>query len=257
MGIPIKKFGFANQEGGAHTSRTMMLREMTTLLRESVHDFTLEDYKSLIVEQNILDKPTRSSSIKTLKFLTQLYGLSVDLTLFRVFRTLSDENPESIPQLAFTLAYCRDAYLYDSAGFVLSLPRGAEIISDHTRGYIEETYPGRFSLPTIKSLAGSLNSSWTYAGHFEGGMRKVKTNPKPTPHSACFTMVAGYLTGLRGELLLKSQYGKLVSATEYELATALRKAASRDLCDFKHSAGVTKVEFPQLLTPEEIELSHV
>src|SRR5436190_23677712 len=78
--------GFKFGDKGAHTSRTMMLDELTALLAVSPAKATREDYTRALVEENCLGKQTLSTRKLSLQRLTELYALEPAVALFRLLR---------------------------------------------------------------------------------------------------------------------------------------------------------------------------
>jgi hypothetical protein len=50
------QYGFVNETGGAHSSRTMMLADLRLLLAACPLSTSLEEYRSAIVDDNVLLK---------------------------------------------------------------------------------------------------------------------------------------------------------------------------------------------------------
>jgi hypothetical protein len=75
LGTLRAKFGFKTGVGGAHTARTMMLADLTTLLGAALVEPKREDFNRLIVEGNVLGKRTTSNRRLTARHLADLYGL--------------------------------------------------------------------------------------------------------------------------------------------------------------------------------------
>src|SRR5690242_5965041 len=65
----LESFGFKLTEGGAHISRTMMLKEITRLLAFARATDRIEDYSQAIIEKNVLGKATESTRQKTFRHL--------------------------------------------------------------------------------------------------------------------------------------------------------------------------------------------
>lgn len=89
-----QKFGFKFGQSGAHSSRTMMLLELTQLFAGQPVNATLEQYWYDIEQANVLHKPTSRSRALTWRHLVSLYGMDIQMPLFRIFRQLreSDES---------------------------------------------------------------------------------------------------------------------------------------------------------------------
>lgn len=80
--------GFRLGQRGTHTSRTMMLPELTTVLAAVPATGSRQNYVDAVVESNCLRKPTTSTRRLTLQRLSELYGIDPDVPIFRVLRRL-------------------------------------------------------------------------------------------------------------------------------------------------------------------------
>ena len=54
-----ERLGFRDGDKGTHSSRTLMFRELDVLLANANERMSTPDYRRLVVEDNILGKPTR------------------------------------------------------------------------------------------------------------------------------------------------------------------------------------------------------
>jgi hypothetical protein len=82
---------------GTHTSRTMMLAELSDLLAVVPRDERRPAYAEAIIQENVLGKQTVSNRRLTNQRLGELYGLDPSLPIFRVFLRLWDVEPEARP----------------------------------------------------------------------------------------------------------------------------------------------------------------
>src|SRR5437016_1525535 len=82
----LEAFGFKLTEGGAHISRTIMLKEITRLLASSPTGASIEDYSRAVIEGNVLGKATETTRQKTFRHLRELYALSSEVPIFSVYR---------------------------------------------------------------------------------------------------------------------------------------------------------------------------
>src|SRR5690606_27218112 len=73
---------------GTHTSRTIMLAELTELLATVPDSSTRKDYAKAIIDENALGKNTASTRRLTNQRLGELYGLDPKIPLCRVLRRL-------------------------------------------------------------------------------------------------------------------------------------------------------------------------
>jgi hypothetical protein len=236
-------------------SRTLMHDEMASLLAQTAPGDDYDTLAEAVIEKNALGKPTLSSRRKSLSHLRELYGLNPKLALFRVFRRLSTLDPLALPVLALICVYCRDPQLRASFALIRTLKVGEQLSRERMEANLESSFPGRFSPALKKSLAQNVNACWTAAGHLEGRTKKIRTLPQPRPVSAAYAMLAGYLSGLRGQRLLYSEYGELVCAEPALIPSQLSLASSRGLLGFKHAGGIVELDFSPLLTPQERALA--
>ena len=86
--VTLEKFGYKFGQSGAHSARSIMLVELRTLFVATPTDALQDQYKTDICDYNLLDKPTVKSRTLTYRHLIDLYGMSPDVPLFRVFRRL-------------------------------------------------------------------------------------------------------------------------------------------------------------------------
>lgn len=248
--------GFSKIILGAHSARSMMFLEMRALIGGLPPGATKDDFPKAIIGENILEKSTLSGRKKSLRHLTELYGLDPSTALFRVFWMLGHADRDSLPQLCLICAYVRDPILRHSFELIRTLHLGELIERAAMEQYLENGFPGRFSRVTKASIARNVNASWTFGGHLAGRVKKTRHLPEPRPNSAAFAMFAGYLTGLRGERLLDSPYAALVASNRSQLQAALALASARGLLSLKQAAGIVEFDFSNLLTPAEQEYLH-
>ena len=106
--MQVDSLGFSKAGVGGHSARSMMLREMSTLVSAMPLSLSTDDFTKAIVEENVLEKPTLSSRKKSLRHLMELYSLDPSKALFRVFWELGHADLDSLPQLCLVCAYARD-----------------------------------------------------------------------------------------------------------------------------------------------------
>ncbi len=247
-------FGFSKTKVGGHTSRSMMLVEMSSLVRAMPVNITKEDIKKAVIEENILNKPTLVSRKKTFRHLTEIYGLDVSKPVFRVFWALAHSDFESLPALCLICAYARDPQLRFSFELIRKLKLGQVLSRTEMEQYLELGFPDRFSPAMKKSMAQNVNTTWTFGGHLMGRAKKVRQIPNPRPVSALYAMLVGYFSGLRGEHLLDSAYASLVAPSRSILQSSLSLAAAKGLFRLKQAGGIVEFDFSNLLTTKEMEL---
>jgi len=237
-------------------SRSMMLPELRVLFAEVPADAHRADYRVAIVDDNVLGKPTFSSRRKAEKHLYELYGLAPSLALFRVLRRFNGDDPDSLPLLALTCAFCRDAQLRASFPLIEDLKPGEVLPRERMEAHLEAAFPEQYSEAMKVALAKNVNTTWTVAGHLKGRVVKRRATPQPRVAASTYAMFAGYLLGLRGEILVSSAFSRLVSADPSVIVSHLSTAARNGWLRFRHAGGVVEIDFSGLLLPDEEALLH-
>ena len=237
-------------------ARSMMLPELQLLLSVVPPDAARADYRSAIVDENALGKPTFSSRRKAEKHLYELYGLDPSLALFRVLRRFAAEDADSLPLLALTCAFCRDAQLRASFSLIEDLKLGEVVPRERMEEHLEAAFPSQYSAAMKTSLAQNVNATWTAAGHLKGRAVKRRSVPQPRVAASTYAMFAGYLLGLRGEILTSSVFARLVCTGPTMIVSHLSTAARNGWLRFRHAGGVMEIDFSGLLLPEEEALLH-
>jgi hypothetical protein len=234
----------------------MMLDELTILCKTLPAESTMADYKKAVIDDNVLGKPTFSSRQKTFTHLKSLYGLDTKLALFRVLRKLTETDVSPLPILAMICAYCRDPQLRQSFELVDSLRLGEILLRAKMETHFAVASPGRFSKSMKESLSRNVNTSWTVSGHLTGKMAKKRSFPKPQFTATVYAMFAGYLLGLRGEILINSVFARLVAQDSATIQSHLATGAARGWLRYRSAGGIMEIDFNPLLTQQEQELLH-
>jgi len=248
-------FGFnMKMGGGVHTSRTIMLLELETLLSRIADSSSLKTvYQDAIINDNCLSKRTENTRKLTFQHLVELYGLDPHITLFRALLFFWGRDVEARPLLALLCAYSRDPLLRAATPFVLAWKEEEIIAREALELYLEGLFPGRFSPATLKSTAQNLNSTWTKSGHLTGKTSKSRTPVIPTPGALCYALFLGYLSGTRGQALLTSEYVRILNCPVSLALTLAEEASRKGWIVWKRVDDVMEVHFPNLLNEQEAE----
>lgn len=249
----LTRFGFSFEKGGAHSSRTMMLRELQLLLsvvnNPNAHR---ADYTHAIEADNCLRKRSGKTRSLTARHLIDLYSLDPALTIFRTLLFFWERDEVSQPLLALLCAYSRDALLRLSAALVLEHAEGSRVYRAELEGLIEDTFAGRFSPSTLKSTAQNINATWTNSGHLVGKAVKVRKRAVAGIGAVSYALLLGYLNRLRGEALFESEYMLLLDCPTDRAIDLTAQASQRGWLVFKRLAKVMEISFPDLLTEQEV-----
>src|SRR5687768_1756695 len=94
------RVGFRSGARGTHSSRTLMLDELSRL---GTQCHFRGDVRKLILEDNVLGKSTSSGRTLTLQRLKELYSFDPSSPIFRVFAGVYQRDPTALPQLALLM----------------------------------------------------------------------------------------------------------------------------------------------------------
>lgn len=250
----LARFGFRFERGGAHSSRTMMLDELTALLDYmNCPEATKADYLNAIEQDNCLGKRSGKTRRLTYKHLAELYSLDTGHVLFRALLYFWQRDEAGRPMLALLATYARDSIFRASAPMILKTPEGSVITRDSVEELIDNLEPGRFSKATLKSTAQNINSSWTKSGHLTGRNKKVRSQATPTAGSAAYALLLGYLAGARGQGLFSTEYTRLLDCSREKTIELAEQASRRGWITYKRVGDVIEVLFPNLINKQEQE----
>jgi hypothetical protein len=251
-----QSLGFREGTSSVHTSRTMMLDELSLVLEHIGPKANADEYVAAVVEQNVLGKPTQTTRKRTAQRLAQLYALDPAGPVFRLLRHFWAADASARPLLAYLASAARDPLLRESTPLVVDLPIGADLRPTQISQYLSERYPARFKPTTLMSTAQNLASSWAQAGYLAGKVNKKRTWPVVTPVVATFALLLGYLCGLRGKLLLDTEWARMLDRPQAEIAELAAEASRQGWMNLKAAGAVVEISFPGLLTPQEEKASH-
>lgn len=250
----LERLGFSYERGGVHTARTMMLVELRALLSYvDAADAARADYLEAIQTANCLGKRSGKTRALTFRHLADLYALDPSLLVFRALRFFWQRDVNGQPLLAALCAYSRDPILRATAPFVLAFQEGATVTREGMEEFIDAQEAGRFSKATLKSTAQNINSSWTQSGHLVGRVRKVRARAVATTGAVSLALLLGYVSGLRGESLFKSDFTGMLDCSFEKTIELAEDASRRGWISLKRVGQVVEVLFPNLITAQEME----
>ena len=239
----VAAWGFRTGERGTHTSRTIMLEEMTHLLGATGVAVTRDDYARAVMEDNCLGKRTAATRRLSLQRLTELYGLDRRVLLFRVMRELWERHETSRPLLALLLALARDPLLRATATAVLRTPDGHEFARQPMTEALSTVAGDRLNEAVLDKVVRNASSSWTQSGHLRGRSRKTRQRVRATPAATAYALLLGFGCGSRGSLLFEMPWCAILDAAAGELLERAVAAKSLGLLDLKQSGSIIEVSF--------------
>jgi hypothetical protein len=251
-----ESLGFREGTSSVHTSRTIMLNELSLVLEHVGPNAKADEYVASILEQNVLGKPTQTTRKRTAQRLVELYALDPTRPVFRLLRQFWSADALARPLLAYLTAAARDPLLRESTPFVVAMPVGAGVTPTQISQHLSEKYPKRFQASTGLATAQRLASSWSQAGYLIGKVNKKRTRPVVTPVVVTFALLLGYLCGLRGKMLLDTVWTRMLDRPPAEIADLAVEASRRGWMNYKAAGSVVEITFPDLLTPHEEKASH-
>jgi len=248
-----ERLGFRDGERGVHSSRTIMLTELSLLLESTVSSAEKRDYRQASAVENVVEKRTQINREHTTRKLKAMYGLDPSMAVFRGLRHFWQIENGALPQLAMLCALARDPLLRLSVDAVLDLKVGDTISAAGLAEVVRQRAPGRFSETNEKAIAVRMLSSWAQSGHLTGHLRKSRARPYATPVVAAYAMLIGYLEGIRAQRLFGTLWARVVDRPVEELVDLVAVAGQRGLLDFRQVSSIVEVRFRDFLTRDEEE----
>ncbi len=245
--LPSKEaaiWGFRSGERGTHSSRTIMLDELSQLLDAAPADGGRRDYTRAVMDDNCLGKRTSANRMHSLQRLTELYGLDPRLLLFRALRDLWKLHASSRPLLALLLALARDPLLRATAAPVLRTPPGHEFSRQPMKDALIEVAGERLNEDILDKVVRNASSSWTQSGHLQGRSRKTRQRVQATPAATMYALLIGFGSGRRGGLLFETPWCAVLDTGPGELLERAWEANRLGLLDLKKSGAMIDVSFP-------------
>lgn len=241
-----RKFGFRSGKKGTHTSRTIMLTELSALLASVSDNGDRDAYTSAIVEGNCLGKATASTRKLTNQRLSELYGLEPTLPIFRALRRVWSVDENSRPLLALLVALARDPLLRATAPNIISLSVGAEFQRQPIRDSLRAVVGERLNESTLNKVVRNASSSWTQSGHLQGRTFKFRNRIKATPVSIALALYLAHGAGFRGEELLTCDWMTVLDCAPAEARELLAQAKRLGIIDLRSAGDVFEVGFTRM-----------
>lgn len=241
----LEAFGFKLTEGGAHTSRTIMLKEITRLLASADTQAGTEDYRRLVVSDNVLGKRTQTTRQETLRRLRELYALSSKVPIFSLYRELMKLDLYSAPLLSLLIAWARDPLLRATTPAISQASFGESVNSDDLQQALTEAYPHQYSANNIGKIARNAASSWTQSGHLTGRTKKIRSRVQPRPAAVTFALILGHVAGAAGAQLFSSIWCRLLDLNPSEALSLAEQAHRQELITLKAVGSVVEITFPR------------
>jgi hypothetical protein len=239
--------GFVLTPIGTHTSKTMMLAELSRLIAASPQDADYEDLRRLIVEDNVTLKDSLAARKDTFNRLAQLYALRSDRPIYRALRELWPTSIEEQPVMAILCALARDPLLRATAPIVIDAELETAMTPQMLEGAVDAAYPGRYSERVRASVGRNTISSWRQSGHLAGHLKKYRSRAAIGPASVAYALFLGYLCGDRGVALLDTFWAQVLDSTPSTLDGLAFAAYQRGWIGYRRIGDVAEIDFQFLM----------
>ena len=258
--MPVKfsknklSLGFATS--GVMSSRSVMLPELNQLLAPINSEIDISEIQSLVVDQDVLQKPSAANRLKTFNFLKGIYGLSPSQALYREFFRLTKLSPSDFSVLAGTLAFAREPILRDCAEMVFSVDVGKSLGREDFENWIRGHMPGRFSESMYVSFSHNLYASFYQLGYLgeASGKIRIRKRRDVRPVAIAYASFLDWLNGLNGMSLLEGEFMKTLELNKDESLSLLSSAGQQGLAGVALAGGVLHLDFSSWLRPGEQRL---
>jgi hypothetical protein len=241
-----ERLGLRFGDRGAHTSRTLMLTELQSVLAAVSADGTRADYAHAIVDENCTNKRTLSTRRLTNQRLGELYGLDVGIPVFRVMRHLWERDQAGRPLLALLCGIARDPLLAATAGPIIGLPVNSEFPRAVVTEALREVVGERLNDNILGKVVRNAASSWAQAGHFEGRTFKFRRHVAATAPAVAYALYLAHAVGIRGEALLQAPWVMVLDCSASRALELALEAKRMGLIDLRTAAGVFQVSFDRM-----------
>lgn len=238
--------GFRFGSVGTHSSRTLMLSELRSVLDHTAHESDRASYKRSVVDDNCLGKPTASTRRLSFQRLSELYALDPQITLFRLLRRLWKMDVRSQPQLAVLVALARDPLLRSSAAAVLNLKVGEEFRRSAAEFALSAVTEGRLNERILAKVVRNCASSWAQAGHLQGRTFKRRQQVKPHFVSVTMALAVGHAAGFRGEALFRCPWVRVLDVDPGAARNFALEAKRAGLLDLRISDKIVDLQLDRL-----------
>jgi hypothetical protein len=244
--LNAEEAGFRLNTGGVHTSRTMMLAELSASLSSVPATANKADYWSAIVDENCTHKSTAATRKSTALRLTELYALDVKVPIFRALRKAWAVSPDGHPLLAMLCALARDTRFLKTAPVIVALHEGAEFQREPMAKALRIADADRLNAPTLDKVVRNIASSWSQTGHLVGRTFKKRHRINANPAIASFAAYLASHAGLRGVEIFRSGWFQITDTSPTAARSLLLEAKQLGLIDLRIAGDVITLGFDRL-----------
>jgi hypothetical protein len=227
-------------------SHTIGVPHLVELLRAVPADATHETYRSAVVEDNVLGRPTQAGRQRSFRHLRELYFLDPSRREFAALRRLWEIDADAQPLIAGILAFTRDGILRASFAAIQQTPPGGVVTSDDLTKAVTAVYGFDLSESTLAKTGRNTGACWTQTGHLAGRTNKVRQSIEVLPAVVAYAAYLGHLAGKRGASVLDTPWAALLDLPPGAVLDALRRAHTQGLIDLLVAGNVVDVSFAMI-----------
>jgi hypothetical protein len=240
----LVSFGIKFSDGGAHISRTMMLRELEQLLQVVPEGAAAQDYREAVLQRNVLGKTTDSTRHKSLRHLRELYALSETTPVFGLMRKLHAIDKSSLPLLAGQVVWSRDPLFRATTQSVLDASPGEHVETVNMAKAIEAQFPNQYSELSRNKIGRNAASSWTQFGFLAGRAVKLRQPLQTSNVAITMALFLGQTAGYYGVQVFTSPWVRLLGLRPAIARTKAHEAHRAGLLNLRAVGDVVDLSFP-------------
>jgi hypothetical protein len=240
----MEAFGLKFTGGGTHTTRTIMLTELETLLAAVPQGSPPGEYRDAILLHNVLGKTTDSTRQKTLRHLRELYVLNEEVPIFKLMRKLHALDPASLPLLAMQVAWSRDHLLRSTTLAIMEATEGERVETKALAKAALAIFPDQYSELNINKIGRNTASSWTQSGHLAGRANKIRSRIKPTVVAVTLALFLGDAAGYHGAAVFANPWCRLLDLNPDRAKSMAFEAHRAGLINLRAVGEVVELTFP-------------
>jgi hypothetical protein len=242
----LEKFGLKFSDGGPHIGRTMMLAELGVVLASVPQGSGVEDYREAILQRNVLGKTTDSTRRESARRLRELYGLDEATPIFGVLRKLQGIDAESLPLLAFQVAWARDPLFRATTPPVIETYEGERVETVSLAQALDASFPNQYSELNRNKIARNAASSWAQSGHLAGHTKKIRRRIKATTVAITMALFLGDIAGYHGAAVFSNPWCRLLDLNPDRAKNMGFEAHRAGLLNLRAVSDVVELSFPLL-----------
>jgi hypothetical protein len=238
--------GLRPHAGGTHTSRTIMLAELSALLSIEPQPSDRAGYAEMIVQDNRLGKQTAATRRLSYTRLGELYALDPTVPLFRILRRLWLLDETGRPLLALLAGLARDPLLLATAPAILQLRPGEDMPRAAVRSALAEAVGDRLGAAVLDKVLRNTASSWTQSGHLAGRTFKRRQQVTATPATVTLALWIACRAGFSDTEAFQSGWVRTLDLEQPHALHLAGEARRLRLLDMDIAENVVTLDFARL-----------